>query len=172
MKELLVVVDMQNDFLTGALANADAVGIIPKVCAEVEAAIKRGAAIAFTRDTHTRDYLQTREGRLLPVPHCIAGSHGHGIVAELDKYARNAVVFDKPSFGSVELAEYAANEKFDSITFVGVCTDICVISNAFTVKSFLPEAEISVVADACAGVTRESHNIALDAMRAAQINII
>lgn len=163
---------MQNDFLTGALKNADAVKAIPNVRAAIDAAITRGAVVAFTRDTHAQNYLDTREGKLLPVPHCIKGTSGHEIIAELADYARKAKVFDKPSFGSVELAEYAAKENFDRITFVGVCTDICVISNAFTVKAFLPECEVAVIADACAGVTPNSHNTALDAMRAAQITVI
>lgn len=171
MKELFVVIDMQNDFITGALKNADAAAIVENVRSALDDAIARGAAIAFTRDTHTPEYLETREGRLLPVPHCIAGTDGHKITAELSRYAENAVIFDKPTFGSVELAEYAAKEKFDSVTLVGVCTDICVISNAFTLKSFLPEAEITVLSAACAGVTKDNHNTALNAMRAAQINI-
>ena len=171
MKELFVVIDMQNDFLTGALKNDDAVSIIGNIRKALDDAIARGATVAFTRDTHTPDYLRTREGRLLPVPHCIVGTDGHKITAELSSYAQNVVIFDKPTFGSVELAEYAAKAKFDTVTLVGVCTDICVISNAFTLKSVLPEAEITVLADCCAGVTKDSHNTALSAMRAAQINI-
>ncbi len=171
MKELFVVIDMQNDFVTGALKNADAAAIVPDVIAELSRAEKRGAQIAFTRDTHTQDYLSTREGRLLPVPHCIKGTSGHDIIDELAEYTEKARIFDKPTFASVELAEYAAREKFDAVTLVGVCTDICVISNAFTIKAFLPEAEINVIAAACAGVTRESHNTALAAMRSAQINV-
>lgn len=170
MKELLVVVDMQNDFVTGALNNAAALEIIDGIKAEILAAKKRGAAVVFTRDTHGNDYLKTREGRLLPVVHCIKGTHGHEIIDELKPLAEH--VIDKCGFGSVALAEFAAREKFDAVNFVGVCTDICVISNVFTVKSYLPEAELTVISDLCAGVTEESHKTALAAMRAAQINIL
>lgn len=170
MKELLVVVDMQNDFVTGALKNAAALEIADGIKTAVLDAKKRGATVVFTRDTHGRNYLDTREGRMLPVPHCIVGTSGHEIIDELKPFADN--VIDKNTFGSIDLAYYAIRGHYDSVTFVGVCTDICVISNAFTVKSCMPEAEINVIADLCAGVTKESHETALAAMRAAQINIL
>ena len=171
MKELFAVIDMQNDFLTGALPNPDAVRIVPNVVDSTKRALDRGAVVVFTRDTHGDDYMSTREGRFLPVPHCIRGTVGHEIIDELKPIAARAKVFDKPTFGSEELAAFAKAEKFDKITLVGVCTDICVISNALAVKTALPEADITVLADCCAGVTPQSHATALDAMRAVQISV-
>lgn len=172
MKELFVIIDMQNDFLTGTLANPDGVAVIPNIVDVATTVKANGGTIVFTRDTHTDGYLDTREGRLLPIPHCISGTEGHQIVSELQPFTQNAIVFDKPSFGSLELAEYAKKNAFDKITLVGVCTDICVISNAFTLKTYLPESEIVVLKDCCAGVTPDGHENALKAMQAAQITIL
>ena len=171
MKELFAVIDMQNDFLTGTLPNSDAVRIVPNVVRETKHALERGATVIFTRDTHGGDYPSTREGRLLPVPHCILGTVGHEIIDELKPLAARAEIFDKPTFGSEKLALFAKSERFDKVTLVGVCTDICVISNAFAVKTALPEADVVVLKNCCAGVTPTSHATALDAMRAAQIFI-
>ena len=170
MKKLLAVIDMQHDFLTGALKNPDAVAVLPEVRARIEGARAKGEQVIFTRDTHGEDYLGTREGRLLPVPHCLKDSWGwelaEGLAGSGDR------VFDKPAFGSLELARWAEAEKFDAIELIGVCTDICVISNAFLLKAFLPEADISVNAACCAGITPAAHRTALEAMRACQIRII
>ena len=171
MKKVLVVVDMQNDFLSGALGSRDAEKIIPNV----KRLIKdfKGEVI-FTRDTHGEDYLSTREGRYLPVAHCIRGSQGWQITDELETLGRR--IFDKSTFGSVHLAKYLAeiNERagLESVTLVGVCTDICVISNAMLIKAYLPEVDVIVDASCCAGVSRESHENALSAMRACQIEVV
>ena len=129
--------------------------------------------VLFTRDTHGPDYPQTREGRVLPVPHCIAGTDGWQIAPSLQPYA--AEIIDKPTFGSTALGERLqamnAQHPIESITLIGLCTDICVISNALLLRAFLPEVPITVDAACCAGVTPQSHRIALQAMRACQIEI-
>lgn len=172
MQEILVVVDMQNDFVTGPLGTSEARAILPKVAEKVKAFPGR---VLFTRDTHEENYLESREGRALPVPHCIRGTRGWEICPELEPLRKEEPV-DKPTFGSTGLGEVlrAADrygEKIGKITLVGVCTDICVISNALLLRAFLPEAEIAVDAACCAGVTPESHQTALRAMKACQIAI-
>ncbi len=165
----LIVVDMQNDFIDGALGTKEAVAIVPKVKAKIESF---DGKVIFTRDTHSVDYLATQEGANLPVEHCIRGTEGWQIRDELDALRKSEAV-DKPSFGSVELAEMLKNEKEDieSIELIGLCTDICVISNAMIIKAYLPETPIEIDASCCAGVTPESHNRALDAMAVCQIKI-
>lgn len=172
MQEILVVVDMQNDFVTGPLGTPEARTILPKVAEKVKNFPGR---VLFTRDTHEENYLESREGRALPVPHCIRGTRGWEICPELETLRKEEPV-DKPTFGSTGLGEVlrAADqygEKIGKITLVGVCTDICVISNALLLRAFLPEAEIAVDAACCAGVTPESHQTALRAMKACQIAI-
>lgn len=171
MSEILVVVDMQNDFIDGALGTKEAVAIVPAV---VEKLKSFDGEVVFTRDTHCGNYLEMQEGKNLPVEHCLRGTMGWLIREELEPYVQR-MVFDKPTFGSKELAEYLAKkneeEKIDSITFVGLCTDICVISNVLLVKAFLPEVPLFVDAACCAGVTPESHNNALAAMKMCQINV-
>lgn len=170
--DVLIVVDMQNDFIDGALGTAEAVSVVPRVTAKIKGF---EGMIFATRDTHTEDYANTQEGRLLPVPHCIEGSSGHEIRPEITEQLADSEIIDKPSFGSVELYERlrALHEKseIDSITLIGLCTDICVISNAMLLKAYLPEVPVKVDAACCAGVTPESHNRALDAMEACQIII-
>ena len=172
MQQILVVVDMQNDFVTGPLGTPEARTILPKVAEKVKNFPGR---VLFTRDTHEENYLESREGKVLPVPHCIRGSWGWEICPELETLRKEEPV-DKPTFGSTGLGEVlrAADqygEKIGKITLVGVCTDICVISNALLLRAFLPEAEIAVDAACCAGVTPESHQTALRAMKACQIAI-
>lgn len=172
MQEILVVVDMQNDFVTGPLGTPEARTILPKVAEKVKNFPGR---VLFTRDTHEENYLESREGRALPVPHCIRGTRGWEICPELETLRKEEPI-DKPTFGSTGLGEVlrAADqygEKIGKITLVGVCTDICVISNALLLRAFLPEAEIAVDAACCAGVTPESHQTALRAMKACQIAI-
>ena len=172
MQEILVIVDMQNDFVTGPLGTPEARTILPKVAEKVKNFPGR---VLFTRDTHEENYLESREGKVLPVPHCIRGSRGWEICPELETLRKEEPV-DKPTFGSTGLGEVlrAADqygEKIGKITLVGVCTDICVISNALLLRAFLPEAEIAVDAACCAGVTPESHQTALRAMKACQITI-
>lgn len=172
MQEILVVVDMQNDFVTGSLGTPEARAILPKVVEKVKSFPGR---VLFTRDTHEKNYLESREGKALPVPHCIRGSEGWEICPELEAVRKEEPV-DKPTFGSTGLGEVlrAADrygEKIHKITLVGVCTDICVISNTLLLRAFLPEAEIVVDAACCAGVTPEAHRTALEAMKACQVVI-
>lgn len=171
MQNILIVVDMQNDFITGALGTKEAVSIVPKVEEKIKAFDGR---VIFTRDTHFENYMDTQEGHSLPVPHCIQGSEGWQICAQLAQLCNEPPV-DKPTFGSNALGEMLATadraDSIGSITLVGLCTDICVISNALLLKAFLPEVEIRVDASCCAGVTPESHNTALAAMRTCQIVI-
>jgi len=174
MKKLLIVVDMQNDFITGSLGSPQAERILPNVKAKIEEYKKNGYKIIFTRDTHHNDYLTTQEGKNLPVAHCIAGTHGHLIAGELS--AEGCLVFDKPTFGSLELAkkvaEYAQGGTLDEIELCGLCTDICVVSNALILKAQLPETKITVDAGCCAGVTEESHKAALLTMKMCQVNVV
>ncbi len=171
MGKFLIVVDMQNDFIDGALGTPEAVEILPKV----EQKIKEfDGTVYFTRDTHFENYMDSQEGKNLPVPHCIKGTNGWQIRNELD-VLRKTEPIDKFTFGSADLAKMlvSENEKepIESITFIGLCTDICVISNAFTVKSFLPEVPLIVDASCCAGVSHESHKTALASMKTCQIII-
>ena len=167
-KDLLVIVDMQNDFVTGALGTAEAQAMLPAL-----SALAHGwqGPVIFTRDTHTPDYLNTQEGRNLPVPHCIRDTPGWQIVEELRDLTEGAPIFDKPTFGSTRLAHYLAKEEPDSITFCGTCTGICVISNALLAKAALPETPIRVASSCCACVTPQSHQTALDAMKLCQIEM-
>lgn len=170
----LIVVDMQNDFVTGALGTAEAKAIIPYAARRVMKALEKGEEIIFTRDTHSPNYLETQEGRNLPVVHCVKGTTGWELHPKIAAALKDAVVIDKPTFGSKELAEkLALLAELDEleITLVGLCTDICVVSNALLVKAFLPETTVRVIADCCAGVTPESHKAALDTMRMCQIQI-
>lgn len=172
MQDILVVIDMQRDFIDGALGTPEAVEIVPRVAEKIR---QFSGRVLFTRDTHGADYLQTQEGRNLPVSHCIQGTPGWEIHPELEALRTEPPV-DKPTFGSTALGEMLrqANKEapIGSITLIGLCTDICVISNALLLKAFLPETKIVVDASCCAGVTPESHQTALQAMRACQIEIL
>ena len=163
MRRLLIVVDMQRDFVNGALGTKEAQEIVPAV----QALVARAEEVVYTQDTHGEDYLETHEGRCLPVPHCIRGTAGWEILPAV--YRSGARIFEKGTFGSVSLAEYAA--AFDEISLCGVCTDICVISNALLVKAFFPELPVSVTASLCAGVSPQSHENALEAMKMCQIAV-
>ncbi len=167
--KILVVVDMQNDFIDGALGSPEAVAIVPYVKSLIESF---DGKVFFTRDTHTENYMDTQEGKNLPVPHCIKGTQGWEIRAELDSLRKTQAI-DKITFGSSELVNVLAGEKdIESITFIGLCTDICVISNVMITKAYFPEIPLIVDAKACAGVTPQSHKTALDAMKMCQIKII
>ena len=169
MKKILVVVDMQNDFIDGALGTPEAVAIVPYVKELIEGF---DGKVLFTRDTHFENYMDTEEGRNLPVPHCIKGTEGWQIRAELDAL-RTTEAIDKITFGSRDLVDVLAAEgEIESITFVGLCTDICVISNAMILKASFTEAKMTVDASACAGVTAASHKNALEAMKMVQIEIL
>lgn len=173
MRKILLVIDMQNDFINGALGTSEAEAIVDRVAREIRK-YPVGDVIA-TRDTHTEDYLNTQEGRKLPVVHCIKGTFGWELHPKIADALKNAVVVDKPAFGSRKLAEMleklAELDELD-VTLVGLCTDICVVSNALLIKAFLPETPVRVLADCCAGVTPESHQAALDTMRMCQIEIV
>jgi len=170
--KILVVVDMQNDFIDGALGTKEAVAILPAVKTKIEGFDGR---VIFTRDTHEEDYLSSQEGKNLPVEHCIKGSDGWQINESLDALRKEEPV-DKPTFGSIALGQLLKaydtyDEKIESITLIGLCTDICVISNAMIIKAFLPEIPVIVDASCCAGVTPESHQNALKAMQMCQIKV-
>jgi nicotinamidase-related amidase len=161
---------MQNDFITGALGSPQAQAIIPAVIAKIEGYKKNGDEILFTRDTHQDNYMETQEGKYLPVPHCIEGTHGHEIADGLD--ASGCGILDKPNFGSLELAEKVAGGNYDVVELCGLCTDICVVSNALILKAQIPETKIVVDAQCCAGVTGESHDAALLTMKMCQVDVI
>ena len=165
----LIVVDMQVDFITGSLGSDLATAIVPKVVEKVK---KFDGKIIFTRDTHFENYMNTQEGRNLPVEHCIKDSDGWQICDELKPYAN--IVVDKLTFGSIELPSIleSLGEPIDSIELCGLCTDICVISNAMVLKAAFPETPIIVDSACSAGVSIESHNNALNAMKAVQIQIV
>ena len=172
MKQILIIVDMQNDFIDGALGTKEAVAIVPKVEDKI---LNFDGEVFFTRDTHETWYLETQEGKNLPVPHCIRGTEGWQIRKELDALRKTDPI-DKETFGSTDLAAdllaLHEDEEIGSITLVGLCTDICVISNALLLKATLPEVPIYVDAACCAGVTPESHENALKAMEACQIKVM
>ena len=165
---ILIVVDMQNDFIDGSLGTKEAQSIVGNVAEKIK---NFDGKVIFTRDTHEENYMDTQEGKNLPVSHCIIGTKGWQIHPELSPYAET--VIDKPTFGSVTLSNLISDmDNVESITLVGICTDICVISNAMLIKAFMPEIPIFVDASCCAGVTPKSHKNALNAMRCCQINIV
>ena len=172
MKKLYVVVDMQKDFIDGSLGTKEAQEMLPHMAerlAELQA--REDTDIVFTMDTHDSDYLETQEGKTLPVQHCIKGTDGWQIVEVLQEFAEKAVaIVEKPSFGYTGWQKIAAG--YDEITMGGLCTDICVISNAMLLKAFLPEIKIRIDSTCCAGVTAESHINALNAMKMCQMEII
>ena len=175
-KKLLIVVDMQKDFVDGVLANPAAQAIVRPICQKI--AGWDGDIIA-TLDTHETNYMNTREGKYLPVPHCINGTDGH----RLDKYIEAALVdaenngcktmiIMKPTFGSTALAELIRDKKYDYIELVGTCTSICVISNAMVLKAEYPETDMAVDAACCACLNDETQNAALTVMKTCQIDIL
>ncbi len=174
MKKFLIVVDMQKDFVNGALGTNEAVSIVPKVAEKIESFC---GEIIVTYDTHGDDYLSTPEGKKLPVPHCIKGTEGFELNEDIKSALsrRSYTTVEKPTFGSVALPQIIANlsqgDEF-SLELVGLCTDICVVSNALILKAHFPDATISVDALCCAGVTPESHKAALLTMRMCQIDVV
>ncbi len=172
MKKLLVVVDMQKDFIDGALGTKEAISIVSNVADKIKSAAEDGRTIVFTRDTHFENYMDTQEGKKLPVPHCIKDTEGWQICEELKELAADKLIFDKPTFGSIELMEYARDNSYDDIELVGLCTDICVISNAMLIKAALPEAKVTVIDKCMAGVTPDSHINAIEAMKMCQIEVV
>lgn len=190
--KVLIVVDMQKDFVDGALGTKEAQAIVPLVAETIEQMADKNTVCIFTKDTHPINYMQTLEGKNLPVPHCIKGTAGHSIVDEVfgaysckdfrdpwEVYpiaTTNPLRVEKSTFGSIELQNVLAamheNEEIEEITLMGLCTGICVLSNAILCKATLPEVPVNVVADCCACVSPESHKTALEAMKLCQINII
>lgn len=170
--KILVVVDMQNDFIDGALGTPEAVAIVPKVAEKIRT---WDGEVYATQDTHQADYLTTQEGKNLPVVHCVEGTPGWEIAPAVREAMTNFTCLTKPTFGSRSLAETLAifnqNKAIEEIVLIGLCTDICVISNAMMLKAFLPEVPVSVDAACCAGVTPQSHQNALEAMKMCQIKI-
>lgn len=188
MKKLAVIVDMQRDFLTGTLANEYANSIVPRLCGKIKELADDGYEIVFTMDTHNKDYLSTQEGLDLPVEHCIEGTEGWYLDERVEQvltevllgkgYNGQDTIYDLPScfckdtFGSQDLGDFVQKGDFDTVVFLGVCTDICVLSNVLLVRAFAPNIKINVYKDYCAGVTSDSHNIALQAMKNSMINIL
>ena len=190
--KVLIVVDMQKDFVDGALGTPEAQAIVPNVAKLIEQMADKNTVCLFTKDTHEENYMDTLEGKNLPIPHCIKGTPGHSIVDEVmmaysckdykdpwEVYpiaTTNPLRVEKPTFGSIDLQNilWTMNgiEPIEEINFVGLCTGICVMSNAILTKATLPEIPVNVIADCCACVTPESHKTALEAMKLCQINII
>ena len=171
MKKLLIVVDMQEDFISGSLGTKEAEAIVPNVVAKIAGF---EGDVVYTRDTHTPQYLDTAEGKKLPVLHCIKDTAGWQIHPEVwdAGVGKTVAVIDKPTFGSVELGDFAEDGHYESIELIGLCTDICVISNALCLKARLWETPIAVCKNCCAGVTPASHDNALSAMGMCQIDIL
>ena len=173
MKKILVVVDMQNDFIDGALGTAEAVAIVENVKARIRE--YDPADVFVTMDTHAPNYLETQEGRNLPVEHCIKGTEGWQIRSDIAALLPDWHIYEKPTFGSValakDIAEIAAKEDIE-IEVLGLCTDICVVSNALMLKAYMPEVQISIDPSCCAGVTPESHEAALKTMQMCQIKVL
>ena len=166
MRKTLIVIDVQNDFIDGALGTKEAQAIVPNVKRKIAEYQDRCDRIIFTRDTHYSDYLETNEGKHLPVEHCIYGTRGWAISDEID--ADFCEIIDKESFGYNRWHM----DNFEQVELVGLCTDICVVSNALILKALFPEIEITVDASCCAGVTPETHKAALTTMKMCQINVI
>ena len=191
-KNILVIIDMQNDFITGSLANPAAEAIVPKIVNEMKK--RKYTHIYMTADTHGYDYLRTQEGKRLPIVHCVDGTFGHKIRKEISKsfWRKRRLsgkgIYFKHTFGCTDLEpdiRYVFRsfvegftppdrgyEPRSTITLVGTCTDICVITNALLLKTYFPEAKIKVIADLCAGTTKENHEAALTVMRQCQIDVI
>jgi len=172
MKNVLIVVDMQNDFVDGSLGTKEAVAIVDAVVKKVR---EFDGEVIFTRDTHYNNYMETQEGKNLPVAHCIKDTEGWQIIPQLAALCKekNAKCYDKPTFGCTVLAEDLKKQydlgEIASVELIGLCTDICVVSNALLVKAFMPEMQVSVDSACCAGVTPEKHDAALETMRSCQI---
>lgn len=169
MKNLLIVVDMQVDFITGSLGTAEAVAIVPYVEQKISAALAAGDEVVFTMDTHQPAYLNSQEGKHLPVVHCVEGTPGWEIHPSLRDYAGK--IFIKPGFGSTDLVDYVRTGSYDRVELVGLCTDICVVTNALMLKGALPELPIRVDSNGCAGVTPQSHQAAIGTMKMCQIDV-
>ena len=173
MRKLLIVIDMQNDFIDGSLGTAEALAIVENVKDKIRQYAP--ADVIATMDTHGKDYMNTQEGKFLPVEHCIKGTEGWKIREDIALLLDGAKIYEKPTFGSVQLAadlkELSQAEDIE-LELIGLCTDICVVSNALLLKASMPEVQISVDPSCCAGVTPEKHLAALETMRSCQIVVI
>lgn len=169
MKKTIIVVDMQNDFVTGSLGTKEACKTVPVI----EKLLKENQEnqIIFTQDTHHEDYLSTNEGKMLPVKHCMKGTKGWEIIPELKEWTHQAIMVEKPTFGSLKLPQLISQNQPEQIILVGVCSDICVISNALILKAYFPETPIIVYENACAGVTPDKHQAAIETMKSCQIDV-
>ncbi len=168
----LIVVDMQKDFIDGALGSKEAAKIVSNVVRKIKKYVKNGDKVIFTQDTHKKNYMSTREGKYLPVPHCIKDTDGWTIPEKIRKAAsEDALVIEKPSFGYTGWKKLL-KEDTDPIELIGLCTDICVVSNALTIKNLFPERDILVDASCCAGVSPASHDGALLTMKCCQVDIL
>ena len=170
MRKILIVIDMQNDFIDGSLGTAEALAIVENVKDKISQ--YSPADVIATMDTHGKDYMNTQEGKFLPVEHCIKGTEGWKIREDIAALLDGAKIYEKPTFGSVQLAadlkELSQAEDIE-LELIGLCTDICVVSNALLLKAYMPEVQISVDSSCCAGVTPEKHRAALETMRSCQI---
>lgn len=174
MRTLLVLVDLQNDFIDGSLGTPEAQAIIPNVIELIRHT--KAVDVVMTQDTHCNNYLDTFEGKRLPVKHCIDGTFGHQIENQVlhtsCESAKRIIPIPKDSFGSYRLMEFMAENHYEKIEIAGLCTDICVISNALMTRSFFPSIPITVYADCCAGTTPENHEAALKVMKSCQIDVV
>ena len=173
MRKILVVIDMQNDFIDAALGTKEAVAIVNSVKEKIRSYPVED--VIATMDTHGENYMKTQEGKYLPVPHCIKGSDGWQIRPDIAELLTDAKIYEKPTFGSTALAadlKAIAEEEEIELELIGLCTDICVVSNALLLKASMPEVKISVDAACCAGVTPEKHLAALETMRSCQIQVV
>ena len=175
-KKFLIAVDLQNDFITGSLGTAEAEAIVGAAAARIAECRAAGWKVIATLDTHGADYMDTSEGRKLPVPHCVRGTEGWKIEPAIDAALGDSLRLEKPTFGSVKLPEVIARETGAGdrivIEMIGLCTDICVVSNALLLKAHFPEADIRVNSACCAGVTPELHRAALETMASCQIEVL
>lgn len=169
MSKVLIVIDMQNDFVTGALGSTMAQEIVPKVVERVNKAVTDGDYLIFTKDTHFDDYMETLEGEKLPIPHCIKDSEGWEIIPQLKENVTN--VIEKYTFGSI-FSLPGAVASVEEIELIGVCTDICVVSNALVLRAYYPNKKITINSKCCAGTSIEAHESALSVMKSCQIDII
>ena len=173
MSKVLIVVDYQVDFVNGALGFEGAELLEPIIIDKIEKCRFDGGKVIFTLDTHSEDYLNTAEGKKLPVVHCVDGSEGHGLFGQLSEYVlKDDIVIKKPSFGSLELADILRENNFDEVELCGLVTDICVVSNAIIAKAALPESRVVVDSSACASFDKSAHEAALKVMKSVQIDVL
>lgn len=176
MSKILVVVDMQKDFVNGSLGSKEAQAIVPNVIEKIKACQADRYSIVLTQDTHDENYLDSTEGKYLPVKHCVKGTEGHNILDEIIDVIEYADVIEKPTFGSYDLIyhikDWFTDRGIEEIQFIGVCTDICVMANCILAKTSFPDAKVVVDSSCCAGVTPESHAAALTVLKSCQVEVI